>query len=843
MSRIAALAAAAFVLLAAPVALPRPWGSSPAYASDDYAATARNIIPSGQYGGVPAPAGADAQALMYDGLTPLFDQVTAADLQTKFKSEHFGLGEDGPGTVETVPRAGVTIVRDRFNVPHITGQSRDDVTWAMGWVLGEDRGLLLAQARDAARLAAIDAPNIDAFGLVINLRQYTPTPQVDRMIQRAGDAALASAGAAGRAVRHDIDLYLEGLNARLKVDGGTRPWTRVDIYSANAITGQIFGQGGGDEARRAEFLDRLRDRYGRTRAQQYFDDLSEFDDPDSPATLSKTFRYGRARGAGAGNVVLDAGSFKPTGPRGLGRAASAHPRWASNFLMVGASRSATGHPLFVGGPQIGYTYPGLTMEVDISWPGGQARGATSPGFAGNILIGRGQDYAWSLTSAGSDLIDTFAETLCGGSRTKYLYKGRCRTMGRVDAGTIAGSGKVVFRTTVHGPVTGYAKVGGRTVALARKRASYGRDILWQLAFRELTVGTVRSAETFRANMASSPFTFNIAYADDRDIAMYSAGQLPVRHPQVDPRLPTKGTGAYEWRGFLAHSRHPYQKNPPSGLLVNWNNRPAPGWGAADDNWSYGSVQRVRLLLDGLAKRDKHDLASVTGAMNAAATQDLRSVALTPVIQSLLSAAPAPSPRAARMLELLAAWRAAGSSRLDRDLDGVIDAGPGPAIWDAFYPRLYDAAMPTLPGLDGLNGTDSGPRQRLHQRRLLVPRQGHPAAQRRAVEGAVRAALLRQRQPRGVRAGGVGGARGGRGRPGRDARERDARADQLPARTAADDDPLHEPPERHPAGDFVPRPSAETLTRVPADPRPMAPAPASVRPVPMASYGRTCSTTP
>jgi hypothetical protein len=70
----------------------------------------------------------------------------------------------------------------------------------MGWVLGQDRGLLLAQARDAARLAAIDAPNIDAFGLVIALRTYKPTREVDRIIQRQGDAALASAGAAGRAL-------------------------------------------------------------------------------------------------------------------------------------------------------------------------------------------------------------------------------------------------------------------------------------------------------------------------------------------------------------------------------------------------------------------------------------------------------------------------------------------------------------------------------------------------------------------------------------------------------------------------------------------------------------------
>lgn len=114
-----------------------------------------------------------------------------------------------------------------------------------------------------------------------------------------------------------------------------------------------------------------------------------------------------------------------------------------------------------------------------------------------------------------------------------------------------------------------------------------------------------------------------------------------------------------------------------------------------------------MLTDWLTSRPIHDLASVTSAMNAAATQDLRSVALTPVLQSLLSAAPAPSPRAARMLELLLAWRAARSSRVDADLDGVMDAGPGPAIWDALYPRLWTAAMP-VKGLEPLVGESSGP---------------------------------------------------------------------------------------------------------------------------------------
>ena len=216
--------------------------------------------------------------------------------------------------------------------------------------------------------------------------------------------------------------------------------------------------------------------------------------------------------------------------------------------------------------------------------------------------------------------------------------------------------------------------------------------------------------------------------------------------------------------------------------------------------------------------------------------------MTPVLQSLLRAAPAPSPRAARMLDLLAAWRAAGSSRLDRDLDGVMDAGPGPAIWDAFYPRLYDAVMPNLPGLDDIQGTDPGPRsgmtdagfwyldkdlRRLTGERFKAPfnrrycGDGNRAACARAVWAALEAV---PGDPDAMRADATQGA------------------DQVPARVAADDDPLHEPPERHPAGDLLPRPSAETDAG-PGRSEAMAPAPASMRPVPVSGYGRMCSTTP
>src|SRR5690606_10144665 len=113
------------------------------------------------------------------------------------------------------------------------------------------------------------------------------------------------------------------------------------------------------------------------------------------------------------------------------------------------------------------------------------------------------------------------------------------------------------------------------------------------------------------------------------------------------------------------------------------------------------------------RRRTHDLASVTAAMNAAATQDLRSFGLTPTLSKLLQGTPAPSARAVRMLQLLEGWNATGSSRLDRDLDGFIDAGAAPAIWDELYPRLVAAVMggvlgPQLEEFRELVGNDNSP---------------------------------------------------------------------------------------------------------------------------------------
>ncbi|MBB4663845.1 penicillin acylase family protein [Conexibacter arvalis] len=702
-ARAAAICAAALLALSANAA------------AKDYAGTALNIIPSGQWGSAGAPPAASEQAEMYDGLTPLFDQVGAADLRRFFKPQTFGTRGQCPCTVERVPRRGVRIVRDRYNVPHITGRNRLDLDWAAGWVLATDRALLMSLGRYPARFAALDAPGVDAFSLVTSLSSVQVTAQADRIIEREQTRALRARGREGRALLRDIDEYVKGINARLRHDGSTQaPWRRVDVYAINALAGQIFGQGGGDETRRSMLLDGLTRKLGAAAGRRVFDDLSQRVDDDTSVTIGKRFPYGAVPKRAPGSAVVDNGSMSPTALAATANATVAH-RDMSNFLIVSGRRSTNGHPLFVAGPQIGYFYPGLTLEMDLRAPGIQARGAAMPGGAGNLLIGRGPDFAWSLTSAGSDTNDQFVETLCGGSDAKYLYRGRCRRMGFVDAGTIVGRGAVKYRTTVHGPVLGYATVKGRRVAISFQRSSRGKDILWQLAFKRFTDGRVTGVRSFFAAAATSPFTFNVGYADDRDIAMYSTGLLPIRDRRTDPRLPTIGTGRYEWKGWLPARAHPQVVNPRSGQLVNWNNKPAAGFPSADDNWSQGSTQRNQMLEAGLKQRSKHDLASVTAAMNAAATQDLRvQGTLLDGIGAVLAGSPAPSARSQQLLDLLVRWRAAGASRLDRDLDGLIDAGPAAAIVDELYPRIADKVFESLLGADltaqltSLTGRTNGP---------------------------------------------------------------------------------------------------------------------------------------
>lgn len=676
------------------------------------------ILPPGNYGGVPVGPHSLDQLPLYDALTPLRGNVTDADIDQFFLPQNFA--PVGATTVIDTGRAGLTLEYDQYGIAHIMGETREDVAFGAGWVTVRDRELLIQFGRWPARAAVADIPGVNAFALVTSATPYVPSAAVEQLVTDQVER-IRTTLPEGEQIIADAQAYSDGANAYLRAnpDVPIEPFTVNDIIATTAFIGSIFGAGGGGEAQNAEFLSQLQNRLGGDVGRSVWNDLLRTNDPEAPTTIDEVFDYGTFTGGGVcGSVVIDEGSIISLDPRnpqpgagpgladiGLVDAAGEPPsREASNWLIVAPEASESGNSLSVMGPQLGYYYPEIVMQMHFKTPDWEAQGASVPGLAHYILIGRTKDYAWSLTSASQDVRDVFVEMLCDPTGAKptrdtgsYMHDGECIPFEIFDAGTIGGT-PIVYPTSVHGAVIGTATVGGEPVALTRQRSTFGRDGYNLAALKDMTEGDADTPEAFFEAANQFGFTFNWGYANRSGIAYFASGLLPVRSECLDRRLPTLGTGEYEWQGFLDQQQHPHASGHPSGRLLNWNNQAAPGWMHGDTAY-YGSHHRVELFDKW---PEKPELADVVSIMNRAATEDTRSP-VWPVVLEVLSGSEGHSELAGTVIDILEQWLADDAPLLDADEDGDYDE-PGAMIAAELWGPVQRAVLaPTFRSLfdDGI----------------------------------------------------------------------------------------------------------------------------------------------
>ena len=533
-------------------------------------------------------------------------------------------------------------------------------------------------------------------------------------------------------------------------------FTRADIVYIASLVGGIFGKGGGGEAANARWLRQLEARYGRAQALRVFEDLRTRNDPEAPTTASLRFPYNgdaldpdrpgvalpdldgpRASGTGAdaGSTGVDVPLPLPLAAGDAERAADfgvldgpfgtldlgLRPRGMSNALLVDAKNSASGHPTVVFGPQTGYFTPQLLTEISLRGPGIAARGVSFTGTQLVIELGHGVDYAWSATSASGDNVDTVAERLCsvdGGpttvESTGYLVGTACKPFDsyvhtQTALPTAAGPGtpavvRLQVLRTDHGIVQERTTVDGEPVALVLQRSTYGQELASAVGFARINdPAFTKDAASFQRAFDGVDYTFNWFYADDRDIAYFHSGLLPVRAPGVAADLPRFGDEAYDWRGFLPFAGKPKQVNPPKGYLTSWNNKQAPGFAAADDQWGYGAVYRSLLLDRRIEERiaggRKVTRTGLVEAMQDAATADLRGDTLLPLLLDVVDVAGVDVAQPAgvsfevasgddRLLSeaiaVLREWVANDAHRVDRDRDGAYGDQAAIALFDEWW---------------------------------------------------------------------------------------------------------------------------------------------------------------
>jgi Penicillin amidase len=754
--RALSLALATLALTASPAAaqLPIPplgGGDEPPvpYGTDD-AGGFRNVLPPGSNGRDnladftrfqatgERPPHFDDQLSMYVDLLYASPSLQASDLDTYFKDAGFGVK---PDDVESIvrPRPGATIVRDKgYGVPHVYGETRGDVMFGAGYAAAQDRLFLMDVLRHTGRAQLSSFIGGAKGNREMDRTQWQLAPYTEDDLQRQIDLAEAVYGERGRQVKQDLFDYVDGINQYIdeaQIDPNKKPaeysllaiplepWKGTDVMATASLVGGIFGKGGGRELDSAQTLQAFVDRFGRRRGRRYWSDFRSKDDPETPNTVvRKRFPYqmrsafsrrglampdrGSVTAAPPAPPVDDAEGGQTLGALGFDPRAILGKQMQSNALLVPGRKSASGHPIAVMGPQVGYFTPQILMEQDLHGPGIDARGAAFPGVSLYVQLGRGRDYAWSATTANSDNIDTFAEELCQDD-FHYMWRGECRPMEKLERTnswtpnaldpTPAGSETLTSYRTVHGIVFARGTVDGRKVAFTSARSTYFHEADSALGFAALNdPAQVRDARSFQRAAADINFAFNWFYIDADDIAYYQSGWYPKRARRTSPDFPIWGTGEYDWRGFdpdlntsalLGYGGHPNAINQRT--LVSWNNKQAPRWAAADDNYHYASVFRSQLLSDPL-NRDlrgggKVTIERLTQIMEEAATQDLRGVELLPVLLRAVG-----RPRGERLrsaVALLRGWHESGAHRRDLDRDGHYDDDAAVTLMDAWWPLV------------------------------------------------------------------------------------------------------------------------------------------------------------
>jgi acyl-homoserine lactone acylase PvdQ len=737
------------------------------YGTNDYGGF-RNILPPGQGQTVNGAALAAFQANgtrppnwidqsdMYEDLVFATPGLASSEIDQYFKDGTFGT----QNPVRTYsPRSGVTVVRDTFNVPHVYGATRSDVMFGAGYIGAEDRLFFMDVLRHAGR--ATLSGFIGDAGKDFDAAQWDVAPYKEEDLQRQIDLADEVYGAEGDQLRQDLTDYVAGINQYIveayadpnKMPGEYAaiqrpliPWKGTDVIATASLIGGIFGKGGGGEVGNAEVYNAAKQRFGDGPGKAIWADMRRANDAEAPTTVQgQSFPYQNRPATEPENnpaVALP----KPGAPLVDGSPDDAPPSaggllagllqlgGGSNALLVSGQESASGHPLAVMGPQVAYWSPEILFEQDLHGPDIDARGATFVGVNLYVLLGRGQDFAWSATSAGQDIIDTFAEELCepgGGTPTidsmHYLYDPpgpdpeECRpieVLERVNF-LIPGVGhqgppetyRLEAQRTVHGIISkrGIVERGGVDVpvAFAKLRSTYYHEADSARAFSDLNrPSKVQSASDFQQVMSKINFTFNWFYADDRDIAYFNSGDNPVRAAGTDPEFPTWGGGAYDWQGwdpvlpengtgidggtniadYTPFSEHPQVINQE--YITSWNNKQAPGYRAAEDNYAYGPNHRSQSLDERIEPEilggQTMNLAELIDAMEDAGTVDLRGSQALPWMLDVLRSGSGVPADLADEVTLLQNWINSGAHRRDRDQSGTYDHSDAVRLMDAWW---------------------------------------------------------------------------------------------------------------------------------------------------------------
>jgi len=484
----------------------------------------------------------------------------------------------------------VTIYRDTMGVPHVFARTSAEVMFGAGYAQAEDRLAELELARRSAvgrtaeilgksAIAADKAARNRMLDEAELMRMYRQIPREHQLMLQA---------------------FVDGINAKVMevledpeqkmpiefIRWGIKPtpWTLRDhlAYIATMPRGR-----GGDELQNLAFLNAMVSRHGEQIGRVIFDDVVPLSDPDSPTVIPKGEDLAPAqampkvttRSRPTGELFLH--SSLPDREHVAGERVG-----ASRCLVLGPQRSASGNVLMLQATADG-------PEMHLHGGGFDVAGFSFTGY-GVPFMGRSANHGWLMTSGKSDTTDTYIEELHPSDKYRYRFKDKWLSMSRRTETIFVKDGEPIYHevaSTIHGPVISRDESG--RFAYTHRYATRGRELDTWVGIVEMA--RARDLAAFESlGVRRVGWNLGICYGgDDGQIAFWEAGSIPKRPIAADPRLPTPGTGEYEWLGLLTGDEMPRMRNPKQGYIHAWNSK-ATSWSTEGDEGRFGAAFRTWL---------------------------------------------------------------------------------------------------------------------------------------------------------------------------------------------------------------------------------------------------------
>jgi penicillin amidase len=508
----------------------------------------------------------------------------------------------------------VTVQRDALGVPTITAATLNDLFFAQGYVIAQERLWQMDMTRryasgDLAEILGPDFVAVDREQRILGLRQV----------------AEKAVAAMDPEQKSQFQAYANGVNAYVAEHSKTLPmefrlmtyaphvWTAEDSLLVGLAMTEFLNHG---YYREILLKEKALAKLGPELTAELFVNSSWRDHPpgaegkslaDEPPSELPNDEESEPQGTGGKRPEPRSGLLPFSAPPDGSGPEIRFPVGSNNWVISGA-HTATGKPLLSNDMHLELRLPNNWYEAHLVCGDFDVAGVTLPGIP-YVIVGHNRYVAWGFTNVGPAVEDVFIEKF--NDKGEYLTpQGWVPAEHRQEIIRVKGKPEVKFDVVVtrHGPIF-TSLLPGETRQLALQWSIYKFDTPGIPFF---AVDSAKNWDEFRA--AFSKFAApgqNVVFADvDGHIGYQATGFVPIR-ASGDGSVPVSGeTDAYEWTGFIPYDEMPRLFDPPSGIIATANGRISPDGYPHQISIEWDSAYRTQRIYKLLSKPRKYTSADM-----------------------------------------------------------------------------------------------------------------------------------------------------------------------------------------------------------------------------------------